>query len=200
MKSTACAFCIVTMLTIFLGSRVGSSEDTVIFSTISGECHLTVEQDSERRHLRLRAHHPKYRDCRVTRDEMVSALERAFSRIDSGGVEADHSSLFLGRLIDYPWMSQYLATTAHRDPGWNSSKGKPEGMGINQYVARLLFRQELMDQIEGVFEHARRRVTGVMVEKVLVARLRDVPLYRGDITPGKVPYDAQVWLTLARNR
>jgi hypothetical protein len=33
---------------------------------------------------------------------------------------------------------------------------------------------------------------------VLVGRFRDVPLYQGRMSPGKVPFDAMVWLRLEK--
>jgi hypothetical protein len=40
------------------------------------------------------------------------------------------------------------------------------------------------------------KVRSASVEKVLVGRFRDVPLYRDNTAPGLVPYDAQVWFRL----
>ena len=130
---------------------------------------------------------------------MVLALNEAFLKTDSPKLEGSYSSLSIGRLIDYPWLSQYLATTAYRDHGWDSKKGKPVAMDINKYVSQLLFRKELMAQIEMVFEKGGYRVVGMNVEKVLVGGFREVPFYQGEMHPGRVPYDAQVWFRLERN-
>jgi hypothetical protein len=72
-------------------------------------------------------------------------------------------------------------------------------MDINKYVSQLLFRKELMAQIETVFEKGGYRVVGVTVEKVLVGGFREVPFYQGEMHPGRVPYDGQVWFRLERN-
>jgi hypothetical protein len=72
-------------------------------------------------------------------------------------------------------------------------------LDINKYVSQLLFRKELMAQIEMVFEKGGYRVVGVTVEKVLVGGFREVPLHQGELAPGRVPYDAQVWFRLERN-
>jgi hypothetical protein len=164
-----------------------------------GECNLSVESNEKWHTLRLRAHHPKYKGCHIDEASMVSVLSAAFSKTDSPKIEGNYSSLFIGRLIDYPWLSEYLATTAHRDRGWNSKKGKPAAMDINKYVSQLLFKKELMAQLWAVLEKGGYRVTGVTVEKVLVGGFREVPLYHGEMHPGRVPYDAQVWFRLERN-
>jgi len=72
-------------------------------------------------------------------------------------------------------------------------------MDINKYVSQLLFRKELIAQIEAPFTKGGYRIVSVTVEKVLVGGFREVPLFQGKMFPGKVPYDAQVWLRLEKN-
>jgi len=187
------------ILMISLSGTVASSQDVVIVSLIVGECSLTVESNDKWHTLRLRAHHPKYKGCHTTRDEMVLALDEAFLKTDSPKLEGTYSSLSIGRLIDYPWLSQYLSTAAYRDRGWDSKRGKPMAMDINKYVSQLLFRKELIAQIEAPFTKGGYRIVSVTVEKVLVGGFREVPLFQGKMFPGKVPYDAQVWLRLEKN-
>jgi hypothetical protein len=130
---------------------------------------------------------------------MLSVLSAAFLKTDPPKLEGSYASLSLGRLIDYPWLSQYLAITAYRDHGWDSKKGKPVAMDINKYASQLLFRKELMAQIETVFEKGGYRIRAVTVEKVLVGGFREIPFYQGEMHPGQVPYDAQVWFKLEKN-
>lgn len=193
------SFLLGLILMIFLSGTMASSQDVVIVSSQAGECELRVESDQKWQTLRLRAHHPKHRGCQITRDEMISILDKAFSKTVPPKLEGPYSSLFLGRLIDYPWLSQHLATTAYRDRGWDSKRGKPVAMDINKYVAQLLSRKELIAQIEAPFEKGGYRVVSVTVEKVLVGGFREVPFYQGEIHPGKVPYDVQAWLNLKKN-
>ncbi|RPJ09390.1 MAG: hypothetical protein EHM36_04365 [Deltaproteobacteria bacterium] len=190
---------IAFILAILLCCSAALPQDLVVFSMTTGECELRIESNEKWKTLRLRAHHPKYQGCHITKDEMVSVLDRAFSKTDPPRLEGVYSSLSIGRLIDYPWLSQYLATTAYRDRGWDSKKGKPVTMDINKYVSQLLLRKKVMAQIETVFEKGGYRVVGVTAEKVLVGGFREVPFYRGEMQPGRVPYDAQVWFRLERN-
>jgi hypothetical protein len=187
------------ILVLSFSGTIASSEELVIVSSKVGECNLTVESNEKWHTLRLRAHHPKYRGCHIDQDSMLSVLSAAISKTESPKLEDSYSSLSMGRLIDYPWLSQYLATTAYGDRRWVSKKGKPVGMDINKYVAQLLFRKELMKPIETVFEKGGYRVVGVTVEKVLVGGFHEVPFYQGEMVPGRVPYDAQVWLRLEKN-
>jgi len=182
-----------------LSGTIASSQDLVIVSSKVGECDLTVESNEKWHTLRLRAHHPKYKGCHIDKNSMLLVLNAAFLKTDSPKLDGQYSSLFIGRLIDYPWLSQYLATTAYRDHGWDSKKGKPVAIDINKYVSQVLFRKELIAQIEPAFAKGGYRVVGVTVEKVLVGGFSEVPLYQGKMFSGKVPYDAQVWFRLEKN-
>ena len=199
MMNRSFSYILGLILVFSLSGTIASSQEVVIVSSKAGECDLTVESNEKWHTLRLRAHHPKYKGCHIDKDSMLSVLSAAFSKDVSPKLDGSYSSLFIGRLIDYPWLSQYLATTAYRDRGWDSKKGKPVAMDINKYVSQLLFRKELVAQIETVFEKGGHRVAGVTVEKVLVGGFREVPFYQGKMSPGKVPYDAQVWFRLEKN-
>jgi hypothetical protein len=178
---------------------MASSQEQVIVSLKVGECDLRVESIEKEHVLRVRAHHPKYVGCHIDKNSVVSVLTAAFLKSDSPRLEGNYSALSIGRLIDYPWLSESLATAAYRDQGWDSKKGKPVAMDINKYVSQMLFKKELIAEIEAVFEKGGIRVVGVSVEKVLVGGFREVPFYQGKIYPGRVPYDAQVWFRLGRN-
>ena len=130
---------------------------------------------------------------------MLSALQAAFSKTDAPKLEGAYSSLSIGRLIDYPWLSHYLALTAYEDKAWNRKRGKPVAMDINRYVSNILSKKEVMARIETALGGSGYRVVSASVEKVLVGGFRNVPQYRGELSPGKVPYDAQVWFRLERN-
>jgi len=135
-----------------LSGTIVLSQDEVIVSLKVGECSLTVESNDKWHTLRLRAHHPKYKGCQITRDSMFLALSTALLKTESPKLEGSYSSLSIGRLIDYPWLSQYLAVTAYSDDGWDSKRGKPVAMGINQYMAKVLSTKELMTQIERIWK------------------------------------------------
>lgn len=175
------------------------SQETVIAATKVGECELRVEVSDQWHTLRLRAFHPRATGCDIGRESMLPILDEAFSKIRSPQLERSYASLSLGRLIDYPWMCQYLANAARTDGGWDSRKGKPVAMDINKYVSSLLFRKELLAPITAVLAKNGYSVTGVSVEKVLVGSFHDVPLYQGKMFRGRVPFDAQVWLRLEKD-
>ena len=190
-------FLLVTLLICLLSAPSVSYHARVISSMEAGKCRLTVEADDQSRTLRLRVH-PEHNDCHITRDAMLATLSEAFSKTDPPRLEGTYSSLSIGRLIDYPWLSQHLALTAHKDKRWDRRTGKPVAMDINKYVSFILSEKTVTDQIEGALSGSEHRVVSASVEKVLVGGFRNVPLYQGEMAPGIIPYDAQVWFRLEK--
>jgi len=162
-----------------------------------GECSLRVEADDEEHILRLRIH-PGHPECYATKDAVQKVLRAVFSETGPPKLEGVYRSLFLGRLIDYPWLCEYLATYAYKDPRWDKNKGKPVSVDLYKYVSGILSRREVRAQFEEAFGDTDYRIKTVTIEKILVGSLRDVPLYQGKILPGKVPFDAIVWLRLEK--
>ena len=175
-----------------------SHQERLIVSAEAGACSLTVEADDEARTVRLRVS-PNGQGCHIEKALMLETLKNAFSKIDAPKLEGVYSSLCIGRLVDYPWLSQHLADSTLKDPVWDRKKGKPVNLDLYKYVKNLLARKEVAGEIDKALEVAGYRVVSVTVEKILVGGLRDVPLYQGKMAPGKVPLDAIVWFILTKN-
>lgn len=101
-------------------------------------CSLRVEADDEEQILRLRVH-PGPPRCYATKNTMQTILKSVFSKTDPPKLAGPYTSLFLGRLHDYPWLCEYVATAAYKDPQWNRKKGKPVSMDLYKYVRTILF-------------------------------------------------------------
>ena len=186
---------LILVLSVLPGTA--RAQDRVVYSVAAGECWLSFEANETWASLRLRVR-PESSDCHVEKETMLAALKAALSNTDPSHLSGTHASLSIGRLIDYPWVSQHLATTAYRDPAWDAKRGKPKGGDINAYVATILAREPITAPINETLAHRGYRVRSVTVEKVLVGGFRDVPLYQGKAVPGKVPFDAQVWFRLQK--
>ena len=115
-------------LVLFLVAPGASYQKQVVFSMEAGKCSLIVEVDDESRTVRLRVR-PEGKDCHIEKESMLSALKAAFSKTDPPKLEGVYSSLYIGRLIDYPWLSQYLAVTAFKDSAWDKKRGKTRSLG-----------------------------------------------------------------------
>ncbi len=196
----AAASCLrVAAAWLSLACAPAQSQDQVIFSAPAGDCALTAEWNAEWRTLRLRPLHPSARNCFIEKDIMASALSAALSRLALSEAGRRIDSLYIGRLIDYPWLSQALAIAACHDRRWNPRRGRPRRLDINAYVAKTLSGKDMTAPFDQALAKTGYTVKSASVEKVLVGRSRDVPLYRDRAFPGLVPYDAQVWFRLERN-
>lgn len=201
MPKTQKVFFLGLVLILMLPAASAWSRETVVVAAQAGECMLSVEADEEWHTLRLRAHHPDYKGCKISKNDMILILAAAFAKTEPPMLKGEYRSLFIGRLIDYPWLSHYLANAAYQYPGWSKKQGKPKTRteGINNFVARVLFNETLLMPIQAELAKQGYRIAGVTVEKVLVGSFRELPFYQGKIAAGLVPYDAMVWFRLQKN-
>jgi hypothetical protein len=102
-------------------------------------------------------------------------------------------SVFLGRIEEYPWLSEAMARAARESPGWSPRRGRMRGAqaSINAFVADLLVNDPTLGAILPGWQ-----LTGVSVEKVLVGQAeRYLP---GAGLSGRLPFDAMCWLRWRR--
>ncbi len=184
---------------LLLAAAPCPANETIIASVPAGECTLSLGAADNWPSLRLRAGHPSHRSCRIEKADMRRVLEQVFSGPNTALAERRFTSLAIGRLIDYPWLVQFLALRTACDPGWDAGSGKPMGANINRYVADQLFSSEVLREIEAPLRRQGYRITGVTVEKVLVGGFENVPQLEGPHRNGKIPFDAQVWFRLERD-
>ncbi len=172
-------------------------QERLILSVESGQCSFRVEADDESHTLRLRIQ-PEDSACHCSKEEMQSILKKAFEPADPPKLNGTYTSIFIGRLIEYPWLSEYLAANAYRDRMWDRRRGKPVSMDINRYVKNILSRREITASLDEPLAASGYRIAAASVEKVLVGGFRDVPQYKGPKPAGKVPYDAMTWFKLEK--
>ena len=191
-----CGLFAVILLIVFPAISAGYQE-RLIQSMGDGKCTLYIEANDEERILTLRLN-PLAPECYATKDAMQKLLTEVFSKTDPSKLEGSYATLALGRLNNYPWLCEYLATSAYKDPRWNKKKGKPVSMDLYKYVSSILSRREVLSQFEDTFGNSGYRIKALTLEKVCVGRFSDLPLYEGKILPGKVPVDVVVWLRLEK--
>ncbi len=150
------------------------------------ECGVEFERRVETRLvLRLRPACPL--GYRSTHGAVRAILEHAG--------EAREVSLAFGRIVEYPWLSALLARQASSSRRWDPVAGRPYEGHENAYVATAL---RGMPEFTAMFDAW--RVLGVSAEKVLRRPARELSLPVGAPVPPEslLPYDAIVWVTLAR--
>ena len=190
--------CIFTVLLLFaLPLAGGAYQERLILSLGNENCSLRVEAYDQEQSLRLRVH-PASPECYATKDTMQTILKSAFSPTNPPKLAGPYTSLFLGRLHDYPWLCEHVAAAAYKDPRWNRKRGKPVSMDLYKYVRTILLNREVTSQFEEAFGNSGYKIVSVTLEKVCVGGFSDVPLYKGKMLPGKVPVDAVVWFRLGK--
>lgn len=172
-------------------------QERLIVAMQVGNCSLRVEADDQSQTLRLRVL-PENIGCHITKSAMQTIMHAAFSKTDAPKPDGSYTSLFMGRLIEYPWLTEYLALSAYGDPRWDKKKGKPVSQDLHKYVQGILAKSEITVQFDEILHNSGYRVAAVTVEKVWVGGLQDVPLYDGKKLPGRIPCDALVWLILVK--
>ena len=106
------------------------------------------------------------------------------------------SSLSLGRAVDYPWLSRFIADSALASPDWAKRVAKARGVERDKLAAAILSDPVLRKRLDVPFEGTRYVVLQVTFEKILFGRADE---HTSDRSGGAtvIPFDAQLWLRLA---
>jgi hypothetical protein len=156
-------------------------------------CRPHIEEQTAWRSATFRPHGDAFRACPVTEDAYRRVVGEWLRQGPPAG--GPPTSLGLGRLVDYPWLSRYLAQASLKRRDWNARTGRPRGTDLNRLVADILSAPEPLAQLQQPFAGSGYTVVAVTVEKVLVGPAREVFRDPGQ-PPARVPYDAMTWLRL----
>ena len=148
-----------------------------------GECTLTLEASPKWSSLRLRAHHAGIAPCQIDQTAVQNLLNESLGKVTEFN---SYKSLGLGRIIDFPWLSNHLRDSASRDKNWNQKKGRPVQGGPNGYVKQVLMKKSVLQPFNTALAKYGTRVKGISVEKVLIDKKT------------RLPFDALVWFELER--
>lgn len=182
---------------LLVATRASSGAPDWAASWEGSRCRVDLEVDREDGVLRLR---PR---CPLTGEEVESALGQTLSRLGWLGDSPRHyRSLFLGRLVDYPWLSEGLARWAARSAEWDVRRGVCRGeRNGNAFAERALRDAGVLEPLARALAGEGLRVTGVSAEKVLIVPVDQLPFGERLRTEGvagdaRLPYDAMVHLVL----
>ena len=170
-----------------------SADAETLYQLDDAGCQASLETDASGPNLRVRAD----QDCPVSAGRLQELLEQGLSLAAPPQGKQAYSSIFLGRLVHYPWLVNALLQAAAASPQWDSVQGAAKDGQDNRAVAQLLSQTEALLGVRASLRRAGYELTGVSVEKVLVGGHTDFPYHLAQNTPGKLPFDAQVWLLLA---
>ena len=156
-------------------------------------CTPTIQERASESTASLRPHTSAFERCTIdeaTYRKVVAEWIRA-RPADSASI----SSLSLGRAVDYPWLSQFVADSALASPQWRKRIAKARGVERDKLAAAILSDPALRKRLDAPFEGTRYRVSQVTFEKILFGRADE---HTSDKKGGStiVPFDAQIWLRL----
>src|SRR5262249_7994413 len=131
------ARCGIVVAALMAGAAAG--EERAVITQVGG-CAVGLGLRANEPVLALRPAGP------LSLQETRDALERLLAELfPGGGIPAEVSSLYVGRIERLPWLSERLALAAARDPTWNSESGRPRDDHENVAVAHLLDGERLWD-------------------------------------------------------
>ncbi|MGR8932232.1 MAG: hypothetical protein ACU836_16500 [Gammaproteobacteria bacterium] len=141
-------------------------------------------------------------DCELSIRSLARLLDEGLEALFPHNHIAIHS-IQLGRLMTYPDWSRTLAIEAAKSPDWDLRRGKPRNQTqhVNHWVTSMLNKSAYPKPLEAVFHRHDQIACVAVVEKVLVFEADDlIPVEqrraKGIEAKARLPFDAQVWLTL----
>lgn len=160
------------------------------------ECKPVLEKNLDWQTLRIRPHENELITCTLTQGQYEQLIHEVLPGNEN--TEPVYKSLFIGRLVDHPWMSRYLATQSLVHKDWDTQTGQPASGTINEFVRQMLSAPEFLKQIQKPFTGTGYVVKGASVEKVLVAQASQIEWLETE-EPALVPYDALVHFILIKS-
>ena len=138
--------------------------------------------------------------CVATQNDTTGLIGLAFASLALQKMESagTYRSIFLGRLIDYEWLSGHLATHAANDPDWSTAAGTTTtGERAEAYVQRALAQRSILDPIDEALKPYGYRARGFSCEKAMVSGPDTKPFQPAWVAADKrLPFDALCHLTI----
>ncbi len=192
----------ILLFTIFLVSRILLAQEQELIVVQKDSQLVKVTADLRWNTLTIRLVSKGKSRAMLKQQELLQILDTLVIQKGQFLKEHEFNSIFLGRLIEYPWLEKFLILQAAQSADWDPVKGhlKNRKIFINSWVASQLFRHPIFKTISKKFQKIHYRLTKVSVEKVLVTGLKKIGLKISNIQKGNFPFDAQVWLILKKQK
>jgi len=188
-------FTIVLVLSVF-----AQEVDLVKMRTEQGI--LKIEADLSWHTLRVRGKPWQFGlNCTISETELLQLIEKLVTEKDSLLKAQTFSSFMLGRVVEFPWLEEFLMGQAAQSPEWQAERGRltKRQVHINEWVAKVLFKHPIWQKVRQMLRKSGYDVSKISVEKVLVNDVPKIGLESVKDLTGKLPFDAQVSLILKKN-
>ncbi|MGD9850959.1 MAG: hypothetical protein AB7T38_06815 [Nitrospirales bacterium] len=161
-------------------------------------CRVSLERQKKESHL-LHFRH----DCLQALEKklalLVHMLEKLVPDLED---RRTIRTLFVGRIVQtFPEFAQRLARAASGDPNWDGKRPWREPGYSNRFVFQLMKEGNLFPELTAKLEPLGYAVEVASVEKILMAKPKDIPfgdmlLEQGANPKTKLPFDALTWFHL----
>jgi hypothetical protein len=131
----------------------------------------------------------------------VHLVSLLFDLYPDGRIPDAVGALFLGRMADFPFMSERLVHAASRSGEWDLARGLPRSGSTDDFVARLLNELELLPEVQRALGYIGLVGRTGTIDKVIIYSASQLAnaeeLGRIGVPPdARLPGDARVWLRL----
>ena len=188
----------VFWLFIFAITPLWAQNEIILSQMKVGECSMALQANLKWKTITLQARQPDLKNCKMNRANLISLIKEAVAKNKLLFRSHEFTSIFIGRAVEFPWLSSFLSEQAFKDSLWNRIKGHPKKQNVNRYVETILYRHPVISQLDSVMQKVGYRISGVSVEKVLVGRYQNLIDFNGPKFKGGLPFDAQVYLILKK--
>ena len=186
-------------------ARAHADTEIPLFTAEREACDISATATSEWRTVifRITPHPGASRSCVATQDDTAGMIALAFSTLSIKEMDTEgaaYRSIFLGRLIDYEWLSRRLSESAEADANWSAATGKArDGERAETYVQRSLDAPSVLDPLSDELKPYGYRAVGFSCEKAMISGPDTGPYQPAWVGPDKrLPFDALCHLVLKR--
>ncbi|MBK8894116.1 MAG: hypothetical protein IPN64_08640 [Propionivibrio sp.] len=162
-------------------------------SGIALACTPFIEEHPSWSSASFRPHTTAFEHCEVDEETYLRIVSQWLRNRPADAAAV--SSLSLGRVIAYPWLSRHIADSALGKADWAAriSRAKPVDRG--KLAAEVLRDPTLLQRLAIPFEDTPYLASSVSFEKVLFGK---ADAYSSNSNAGAVivPFDAQLWLRI----
>ena len=188
---------------LLLAARAYADTEIPLFKAEREACDINATATSEWRTIifRISPHADATQTCVATQDDTAGLITLAFATLSIKEMDTDgatYQSIFLGRLIDYEWLSRQLSEGAETDANWSAAAGKAKnGERAEDYVQRSLDIPPVLDPLSEALKPYGYRAGGFSCEKAMVSEPDTRPFQPAWVAPDKrLPFDALCHLVL----
>lgn len=188
---------------LLLAPRVNADTEIPLFTAEREACDINATATSEWRTIifRITSHPGASRICVATQNDTAGLIALAFATLsikEMATEGATYRSIFLGRLIDYEWLSRQLSEGAEADANWSTTAGKArDGERAEAYVQRKLDTPTVLDPLSDALKPYGYRAGGFSCEKAMVSGPDTMPFQPAWVAADKrLPFDALCHLVL----